>query len=118
MSSIPVGTAADSAWAARLLTGRVDEARGGALPGAAAPASADREPPAAAVADAVQVINTSLQGQSLGVRFEVDSATDRLVVKVVDRDSGELIRQMPSEAVLRLAQVLGRAPGALVSQSA
>jgi len=56
--------------------------------------------------------------QSIGVRFEVDADTDRLVVKVVDRASGELIRQIPSEEVLRIAKLLGKVPGVLMTQNA
>ena len=49
---------------------------------------------------------------------EADGDTDRLVVKVVARLSGELIRQIPSEEVLRIAKLLGRVHGTLVSESA
>jgi len=115
--SIPVGMSADGAWAARLIAGRNDDASAVAAQRREVDASAE-EPTPASLESAVGEINESLVGQSVGVRFEVDSDTDRLVVKVVDRDSGELIRQIPSEEVLRIAKLLGKVPGTLVSESA
>ena len=116
--SIPVGMSADGAWAARLIAGRNDDASAVAAQRREVDASAARELTPASLESAVGEINESLVGQSVGVRFEVDSDTDRLVVKVVDRDSGELIRQIPSEEVLRIAKLLGKVPGTLVSESA
>lgn len=117
--SIPVGPVADSAWAAQLLTGRAGEGESAAVPRKVhEAASAASEPTPGSLEKAVREINDSMQGQSVGVRFEVDNDTDRLVVKVVDRQSGELIRQIPSEEVLRIAKLLGKVPGALMDQSA
>ncbi len=117
--SIPVTPAADGPWWTQMLSGRAD--------GAAAPASAElpAEPSEAVdeatpvqVAQAVREVNASLQSRSVGLRFETDEETDKLIVKVVDRASGEVIRQIPSEEVVRIARVLGKAPGLLVSESA
>lgn len=116
--SIPVGPAAESVRATLVPAVRVVGADGQAMA-----ASADAVPDAAlaapeALESAVRELNASMADQSIGLRFEVDSDTDRLVVKVVDRASGELIRQIPSEEVLRIARLLGKVPGVLVSQSA
>ena len=44
---------------------------------------------------------------------------DTLIVKVIDKESGELIRQMPTEEAVRIAKVLqGKLPGLLVSHQA
>ncbi len=40
------------------------------------------------------------------VRFEADERTDDLVIKIVDRDNDELIRQLPAEELLKLREVL------------
>ncbi len=117
--SVPLGLAADRAWAAPVPVGRAGEAQASAAAGKAAPADAAKSEAAPVeIETAVEQINESMQSQSVGVRFEIDRETDRLVVKVVDRTSGELIRQMPSEEVLRIAKLLGKMPGALVSESA
>ncbi|NDZ15824.1 flagellar biosynthesis protein FlaG [Variovorax sp. WS11] len=117
--SVPLGPAADRAWAAQMLVSRAGDASAAAAAGKAADGDASStEAVPVDVETAVREINASMQGQSVGVPFEVDGDTDRLVVKVVDRVSGELIRQIPSEEVLRIAKLLGKVPGALVSESA
>ena len=114
--SIPVAAATDlgPGWA-QLLPGR----SGAAAPAeeANAPAEAVDAATPAQLEQAVREANASLQLRSVGLRFEVDRDTDKLIVKVVDRDSGELIRQIPSEEAVRIAKVLGRVPGLLMDRS-
>lgn len=117
--SVPVSPAVDRAWAAQTLVGPASDADAlAAARTALEPAPAAGEARPFAVDSAVREINASMQSRSVGVRFEVDGDTDRLVVKVVDRLSGELIRQIPSEEVLRIAKLLGQVQGTLVSQTA
>lgn len=117
--AIPVGPAVDSAWAAQLVTGRAASVDGASAPKRVSePVLGEAEPTPGSLESAVEEINQSLGGQSVGVRFEVDADTDRVVIKVVDRESGDLIRQIPSEEVLRIAKLLGKVPGALMDQSA
>ena len=63
---------------------------------------------------ALAEINHTLQLAAIGVRFEFDAKADTMVVKVVDVESGKLIRQTPSEEVLRIAKDLGNFQGLLV----
>lgn len=65
---------------------------------------------------ALDEINQSLKMASIGVRFEFDKEARTMITKVVDVESGELIRQMPSEEVVRISKVLGKLQGLLVSQ--
>jgi flagellar protein FlaG len=67
---------------------------------------------------ALAEINQSLVLSSIGVRFEFDKESNTLVTKVMDVESGELIRQMPSEEVVRISRALGKLQGLLVSQKA
>jgi flagellar protein FlaG len=114
--SIPVSPAADGPWWMQALSERT--AGKAAAESAAAPSDAVDEATPAQVAEAVKEANASLQSCSVGLRFEMDEDTDKLIVKVVDRESGEVIRQIPSEEVVRIAKVLGEAPGLLVSREA
>ena len=59
----------------------------------------------------VQPINSDLQ-------FTIDESTGTSVVKVIDRNTKELIRQMPSEEMLAIAGSLDRLQGLLVKQRA
>lgn len=53
---------------------------------------------------AVQEIQTFLQAQNRNLAFSVDKDTNRSVVTVKDSTSGDVIRQIPSDEVLRLAE--------------
>jgi len=53
-----------------------------------------------------------------GVEFQLSEPGPRLVTRVVDRASGELIRQIPSEEVLRIAENLDQLSGVLLRQTA
>lgn len=43
---------------------------------------------------------------SYQLQFHVDEATGRVVAEVVDRETGEIVRQVPPEHVLRIAMYL------------
>ncbi|MAA76329.1 MAG: hypothetical protein CMN28_16685 [Salinisphaeraceae bacterium] len=45
-------------------------------------------------------------GPNTTLQFRVDDKTEKLVVSVVDRNSGEVLRQIPSEEMLALAEQL------------
>lgn len=50
------------------------------------------------------------------LRYEVDQDLHRLVVKVLNGESGDLVRQIPPEEVLRVAKFLQDNPGRLVDE--
>jgi flagellar protein FlaG len=50
--------------------------------------------------EAVKAGNTMLQSASSSLSFEIDSATKQVVVKIVDRNTGELVRQIPTVEML------------------
>ena len=56
------------------------------------------------VVQAAQEVETFLQMQNRSLSFALDDKTDRSVVTVKDTESGDVIRQIPSEEVLRLAE--------------
>jgi flagellar protein FlaG len=65
--------------------------------------------PAAAQAQvraAVDSINRSMQFSNRGVTFSVDPNTKETVVKVVESGTGTVIKQIPSEQALAIAQAL------------
>ncbi len=55
---------------------------------------------------ASEAITQALERASRSLRFEVDESSGRTVVQVVETSSGEVLRQMPSEEVLRVAAQL------------
>lgn len=50
------------------------------------------------------------------LRFSVDEKSGREVISVVDKASGELIRQIPSEEMLELASRISKAAGLFVTE--
>jgi flagellar protein FlaG len=80
--------------------------------------SAPREHSAEQVQHAVRQIEAFLQRMNRYLEFQVDEQSGRTVVTAKDRNTGEVIRQIPSEEVLRLARNLGgAAPAALVNET-
>lgn len=61
-----------------------------------------REP----IEDAVVAIQSFVQNIRRDLNFSLDDSSGRVVVKVTDGASGEVIRQLPSEEALRLAESL------------
>lgn len=55
---------------------------------------------------AVNSINHSMQFMNRGVTFSVDPSTKETVVKVVEAGTGTVIKQIPSEQVLAIAQAI------------
>lgn len=50
----------------------------------------------------VEALNARMQQMQRGLRFSVDDSSGRIIVKVMDLDTEELIRQIPSEEALRI----------------
>ena len=53
-----------------------------------------------------------------GVEFHLQDFGRRVVTRIVDRESGEVIRQIPSEEMLRIAESLERMRGRLIQREA
>ncbi|OHB33463.1 MAG: hypothetical protein A2X84_13710 [Desulfuromonadaceae bacterium GWC2_58_13] len=61
-------------------------------------------------------IKTLTDGGMHSVRFEMDPDVNTLVVKIYDRDTEELVRQIPAEELLGVAKDLRDYRGLLVDQ--
>ena len=51
-------------------------------------------------------LNEDMTIRSKSLKFSVDESTSRVLVKVLDKESGKVIRQIPSEAILKVAHNL------------
>lgn len=70
------------------------------------------------IEEAVDKMNRQIQQLSREIQFSVDKSTDRVVIRVIDRQTNEVIRQIPSEEILNLAEHLGKFKGLLVKEKA
>jgi flagellar protein FlaG len=74
-------------------------------PPEATPVSADNAAQNRQVVQAVKALNKSeMFGEDNNLEFERDPGTKRMVVKVVNRTTGDVVSQIPPEYVLRLSE--------------
>lgn len=66
------------------------------------------------VAAVAAQIESYLRSTGRQVQFSIDNDSGRTVISVRDANTGDLIRQIPSEEALRLAQSLGVQQNALI----
>lgn len=65
------------------------------------------------LAEAIEHLNNMAQRNNYNLNFSVDDQTKQVVVRVRDAKSGEVIRQIPNEAALRMAHNLSDLKGLL-----
>lgn len=68
--------------------------------------------------EAVKNINQTMQALSQDLEFSIDKESDRMIVKVVDQKTQEVIRQMPTQEALDIAKALDKVQGLLIRQKA
>jgi flagellar protein FlaG len=71
------------------------------------------EPKREELEQAVTDIREFVQASQRQLDFSIDDSTGRVVVKVIATESGDVIRQIPSETALKLAQSLSQASSLL-----
>ena len=70
-----------------------------------AEAAANKKEPVSKPELEVAVESANEIGQMLKrtLNFSIDNATDRIVVRIIDEESGEVVRQVPPQEMLRIA---------------
>lgn len=72
-----------------------------------------------AVEQAVKEIKQAMATMSSrDLQFSVDSDTKQTVVRVVDSETGSVIRQIPAQELIDIAKAMDRAKGLLLRQEA
>ena len=96
----------------------------------AAPAATDSKPTGKAaskedaqselkeVTQAVSNINKAMQFMSRQLEFSIDTDSERTIVKVIDQQTREVIRQMPTKEALEIGKALEKVQGLLIRQTA
>ncbi|MCF1183729.1 flagellar protein FlaG [Marichromatium gracile] len=81
--------------------------------------SAEREEASREQLDqAVERLNEMFGGSRRMLNFELDKEADRTVIRVVDAETEELIRQIPSEETLKFAQYVEGLAGLIFNDQA
>ena len=63
--------------------------------------------------EAIETLNAAVKNVPTSLHFSVDEASKRFVVQVTDTQTGEIIINVPGEAVLRMAKQLESLKGVL-----
>jgi len=71
-----------------------------------------------ALEQALEDVNSNLKAWSTGMRFDVDPEAQRVVVSLIDNETGEVLRTVPSDAVIRIAKMIVQLQGQVVSTHA
>ena len=66
-----------------------------------------------AIREAIEALNAAMKEASTNLHFSVDDNSNRYVVKVQDSSTGEVIRSVPGEAILRMARQIESLKGVL-----
>jgi flagellar protein FlaG len=83
----------------------------------ARPAAESHTPPPASrdrARRAAEFVGEAVSNLNHGIRYEIDETTDTVVTKVIDRETNKVIRQIPPEEVLEVAQRVRRYIGVLL----
>ena len=84
--------------------------QGTSVPPAANPPPIQQEE----LVQALQVINSYVQNLRRDLEFTIDDQTDRTIIRVIDSETKEVIRQIPSEAALAISRSLEQPQGLLL----
>ena len=82
----------------------------------AAAAAAEQKPVLAEVAEALaEALNQKIEFNKFQAQVRVDEGSNRIIVSILSRDTGKVIRQLPPEGILMLAEKLQSAgPGGVL----
>lgn len=72
-----------------------------------------REITAGELIEPIQRINETMRPR--GLEFELSEETSRVITRVIDRESRDVIRQIPAEEVLKIAEQLEKLQGQIIS---
>ena len=99
--------------------GNAEPATPAPRPASAPVAATPQTPPSEAeVQAAIAQINQVLRTQNNSLQFEIDKTSGKTVVRVIDEDTNEVLRQFPSEEVLAIARAIPPISGALIRDTA
>ena len=61
----------------------------------------------------IESLNVDLELSETNLNFRVDKVSDRVLVAVINEDTGETVRQVPAEAILKVAHNIEALKGIL-----
>ena len=81
--------------------------------------SAPRQPPVQEqLQQALEKLKQAVPTKSSALQFSLDESSGQTIARVVDSETGELIRQIPSKELLEIAHAIDKMQGMLLKQKA
>lgn len=68
------------------------------------------------VLEVVQKANAALASNQSNLKFLVDSDNGRPIVQIIDRETQEILKQIPSVEMLKIAKAIEKMQGVLMSR--
>ena len=68
--------------------------------------------------DAVEKLNSIIKQKNESLQFSIDDDTDIRLVKLIDTNTQETVRQFPSEEIVNIARAIDKLQGMLVRDKA
>lgn len=62
-------------------------------------------------------LNDQMEFMNRSIQFSIDDESDNVVVKIIDKSSGEVISQIPPEEILKLRERMREMAGLLVEKT-
>jgi flagellar protein FlaG len=114
----PAGAGPFGVSASRRSPQATDAAAGTGTAAAAQPGAASAGATLDSVAQAVETLQRYAAQAGAELSFRVDEELDRIIVTVLDRRDGTVLRQIPSEEALRISRMIAEARAGLVEGAA
>ncbi|PTD97385.1 flagellar protein FlaG [Pseudothauera lacus] len=83
---------------------------------AAQPEAASQPATREVLEQALEDVRNAIQPVASELAFSIDDDSGRVLVKIVDSQTDEVIKQIPSEEMLRISKALDKLQGLLVKQ--
>lgn len=81
---------------------------------ASSPAVADSNVSSEQLQNAMEAVNKFIEPATNNLEFEIDAQSGRTVMKLIDKETGSVLRQLPSEEMLALARALDKLSGLVI----
>lgn len=114
--SVPITSGASGS--AGVLPQAVPAAAGGQAVQAPVPQVAAPKPTQQQLESAMKQLQDQVRSSAQNLQFSLDNETGKTVVRVTDAESGEVIRQIPSEELIAIAKSIDKMQGLLLRQEA
>jgi flagellar protein FlaG len=66
--------------------------------------------------ESVEAANERLSSRGTSISMAIDKATDTVIVQIKDQQSGDTVRQIPSQQALQISRNIDRLTGIMIDQ--